>query len=237
MKMDKKNFREGMKHGLPIGLGYFAVAFSLGIVAQSVGLTPFQGFLGSVLNHASAGEYAMLILIGSWASFPEVFLMSVVANARYLLMSCALSQRFSPETGLLHRICVGWGITDEIFGITIARSGFVRPEYTYGAMCVATPLWALGTMFGIIAGNILPMRIVSALSVALYGMFIAIIIPPAKKDRVVLGMIIISFVLSFVFGIIPILSGISSGTKTIILTVLIAGIGAVIFPIKEDEEQ
>ena len=128
----KKVFMEGMRDGLPIGLGYFAVSFSLGIVARNAGLNAFQGFLASLLTNASAGEYAIFTLIAANATYFEVAIMTLITNARYLLMSCALSQRFSPDTGIGHRLLLGYDVTDELFGITIARKGMINPFYTYG---------------------------------------------------------------------------------------------------------
>ena len=136
-----------------------------------------------------------------------------------------------------HRLIVGYDVTDELFGITIARPGYLNPFYTYGAILLAAPAWALGTAFGIMAGNALPLRIVSALSVALYGMFLAIIIPPAKKDKVVGVLVVISFALSFVCGYLPLISKLSDGTRTILLTVLIAGVAAILFPVKDTQKE
>ena len=231
--MKNKAFFEGMRDGLPIGLGYFAVAFSLGIVARNAGLTPIQGFIASFFNVASAGEYALFTSMQAAASYLEIAIITLVVNARYLLMSTALTQRFDPKTPLIHRFFIGFGVTDEIFGITIARPGFINPIYNYGALLVAVPLWSLGTSLGIIAGNFLPARVVSALSVALYGMFLAIIVPPAKKNIVIMIAVLISFALSFAFTKLPIVSNLSGGTRTIILTVLIASVVALIKPIPE----
>ena len=227
-------FVEGMRDGIPIALGYFAVSFSLGVAAKNAGLTPFQGVLASLLTNASAGEHAAFLMIAASATYIEFALMILVANARYLLMSCALSQKFDPKTGLLHRLLVGFDVTDEIFGITVARSGKIDPFYNYGAMSLALPGWSVGTALGIIAGNILPLRLVSALSVALYGMFIAIIIPPARKDKPTALAVAVSFALSLAFGYIPFLSNIAEGTKTLILTVVIASAFALAFPRKDD---
>ena len=231
--MKNKVFFEGMRDGLPIGLGYFAVAFSLGIVARNAGLTPIQGFIASFFNVASAGEYALFTSMQAAASYLEIAIITLVVNARYLLMSTALTQRFDPKTPLIHRFFIGFGVTDEIFGITIARPGFINPIYNYGALLVAVPLWSLGTSLGIIAGNFLPARVVSALSVALYGMFLAIIVPPAKKNIVIMIAVLISFALSFAFTKLPIVSNLSGGTRTIILTVVIASVVALIKPIPE----
>lgn len=231
---NKKVFVRGMQDGLPIGFGYLAVSFSLGIAARKVGLTPFQGLLASFLTNASAGEYAAWQVIAESAPYIEMFLAILIANARYFLMACALSQRFSPDTKLRHRLLVGFDLTDEIFGITIGREGYLNPFYSYGAMTVALPSWAVGTALGIVIGNILPVRAVSALSVSLYAMFLAIIIPPAKKDRVIAVLIVICFASSYIFARMPVFQGISSGTRTIILTVVIAGAASIFFPVKDD---
>lgn len=233
----KKALGEGARDGIPIALGYFAVAFSLGIAGRNAGLTPLQGFVVSILNHASAGEYAGITAIAAMAPYWELALTILITNARYLLMSCALSQKFAPETSLWHRIGVGFGITDEIFGITMARPGTVEPRYTYGAMLISIPSWATGTTLGIIAGNILPLRVVSALSVALYGMFLAIIIPSARKDKVVGALVLLSFVCSFLLGKAAgafHLSWLTGGTQVIVLTLLLAGGAAWLFPVKEE---
>ena len=228
--------KEGFKDGIPIGLGYFAVAFSLGIIAANAGLSAFQGFMASLLCNASAGEYAGFVVIATGAGYLQMVIMTVVANMRYLLMSTALSQRCSSSMSLAHRLVLSFYITDELFGITIARKGKVDPFYTYGAVVPATLMWASGTAMGIIAGNILPLRIVSALSVALYGMFIAVIIPPAKENRVILWTIIACFILSYLSAYhLPFMKDLSSGTRTIILTVIICSAVACLFPREEED--
>ena len=213
----RKVFCEGMRDGVPIALGYFAVSFSLGIAARNAGLTPIQGFFASLFNNASAGEYAAFSLIAAGATYLEVAIITLIANARYLLMSCALAQKFAPGTPFFHRLIIGYDVTDELFGITIARPGYLNPFYTYGAIALAAPAWAMGTALGIIAGNLLPVRVVSALSVALYGMFLAIIIPPARKNRVVAVLVMLSFALSFACGCLPGIASLSDGTRTILL--------------------
>ncbi len=239
--MNKRtHFYQGFKHGIPIGLGYLAVSFSLGVAAKSAGLNAFQGFLASILNNASAGEYAGFTVIAANAGYFEMALITLITNARYLLMSCALSQHLPPHLGLGHRLFMGHFVTDEIFGITIARPGPCNPYYTYGAAAFAGPCWAVGTALGVLAGNILPLRVVSALSVALFGMFLAVIIPPAKANPVIAGCVLLSFGLSYAFPyigkLIPLISNVSEGTKTIILTILISTLAALFFPVKEDSE-
>ena len=234
-KNKRRLFLEGMRDGMPICLGYVAVAFSLGIAARRAGIDAFQGFLMSFLNNASAGEYALITTIAADAGYLEAAVITLVANARYLLMSTALSQRFSPDEKIRHRLLVSYDITDELFGIAIAREGYLEPMYSYGAFAVAIPGWAFGTAFGIIMGNLLPALIVRALGVALYGMFLAIIIPPAKKDKIVGVLVVISFAASFVLSRMPVTADWSEGTRTILLTILIAGVAAVLFPKKEEE--
>ncbi len=229
-------FREGMRDGVPISLGYLAVSFSLGIAASNIGFSPFQAFLVSLLNNASAGEYAGFSLIAENATYLEVALITLVANARYLLMSCALSQRISPDTPQKHRFLLGYDLTDEIFGITIARPGYINPFYTYGAVITALPCWSIGTALGALAGNLMPVRLVSAFSVALYGMFLAIIIPPAsKKYHIVTGLVIVCFIASCAAAYLPLLKTLSAGTRTIVLTVVLSALAAILFPVKEEQ--
>ena len=225
-----------MYDSIPIALAYFAVAFSLGIMARKAGLTPFQGFLSSMLNHASAGEYAEFTVIEAGAPYIEMALVILITNARYLLMSCALSQRISKDTSIIHRLLLGFFVTDEFFGISISRSGKLNPFYTYGAILIGCPCWAFGSMLGTIAGNLLPLRIVSALSVALFGMFLAIIVPPSRKNKTLLGIVLVSFAASFAFAYLPVINQIDEGTRTIILTIVISAAAALLFPVKEEEE-
>ncbi len=232
----RQNFISGLRDGIPIGLGYLAVSFSLGIAARRAGISALQGFVMSWLGMASAGEYAAVTVIAAAASYGEMALATLIANARYLLMSFALSQRLSPGLGLGHRLLIGYAVTDELFGISVAQPKPLDPAYCYGAYLIAIPSWAAGTALGVLAGNALPARIVSALSVALFGMFLAIIVPPAKKDKVVLGTVIAGFVLSFALSRIPLTAGLSAGTRTILLTVVIAAAAAALFPVKEEPE-
>lgn len=229
-------YARGLKAGVPIGLGYLAVAFTLGIAAKNAGLTTFQATLTSFLINASAGEFVGFTLIGAGASYLEVAIMELVANARYLLMSFSLSQKLSPKTGVGHRMLIGWYVTDEVFGVSISAPGYLNPFYTYGAISLACPGWAIGTCLGVIVGNILPASLVSALSVGLYGMFIAIFVPPSKTSKVIGGLVLVSMALSFAFNRIPVFNGISSGIKTIILTVAISAAAALLFPIREVKE-
>lgn len=231
---NKYYFKMGIKNGMPICLGYLAVSFTLGITARNAGMTAWQAMLASLTVNASAGQYAGFTVIAAQGTYLEMAVMELVANARYLLMSCSLSQKFAPETGLFHRLLVGFDVTDEIFGVSVSAPDRLNPFYNYGMMAVAIPGWSLGTFFGVVMGNILPASVVSALSVGLYGMFIAIIIPPAKKNKILAVLITISMAASFIFARLPVFASLSSGVKTIILTVVIAGIASILFPVKEE---
>ena len=223
MKLHRPVLLQGVRDGIPIALGYLAVSFSLGIAARNAGLNALQGFIASAFCMASAGEYA---------GFTS--LVTFIANARYLLMSCSLSQKFDPRMPFYHRLLTGFMVTDELFGISIARDGYLDPFYLYGAYLISMIAWSSGTSLGIVVGNLLPARAVSALSVALYGMFLAIIIPPCRKSRIIAGLVMISFAMSYAASRLPGIGTLSGGTRTILLTVIIAGTAAVLFPVRDE---
>ncbi len=235
--MTKGIVLRGMRDGLPIGLGYFAVAFSLGMIARKAGLNELLGFAGSFFTRASAGEYGVYSLMAIGASYAEVIAMCMIANLRYLLMSTALTQKLSPKISLLKRTLLACCVTDEIFGISVAFRGKLIPSYTFSAALLSGLMWASGTAMGIFAGDILPSSLVSALSVALYGMFIAIIIPPCKKDYAVGYAVVFSFSLSWLCSVLPYFSNLSAGTRTILLTLAIAAIAAWLKPVKFKEDE
>lgn len=234
MKIKIGEWKRGIQVGIPIAMGYFAVSFTFGILAKQAGLNPFEAVLMSVTNLTSAGQFAGLTLIASAAAIIEIAIAQLIINSRYFLMSFALSQKIDPNTSFFHRSLMAYGITDEVFGVSIAVPGKLSPYYVYGVMSAAVPGWALGTLFGVVSGNVLDPRLISALSIALFGMLLAVIIPPAKKSKILAGLIVISMVLSLVFDVLPILQSISSGVKIIILTIIIAGIAAFAFPVKEN---
>ena len=232
----RKIFFRGLRDGIPIGLGYLAVSFTLGIAMKKIGLSAFQATLMSFTNNTSAGEFAALTLISAGAPYLEMALTQLIINIRYLLMSCSLSQKLSRETSLVKRLMLGYCITDEVFGVSYAYEGKLEPVYTYGAMAVSALGWSLGTLLGVVLGNVLPSSVLSALGVALYGMFIAIIVPPAKKDKVIAVSVVISMAASWAFTVTPVLKDISEGFRIIILTVVISALAALFFPVKEEGE-
>ncbi|MBE6629650.1 MAG: AzlC family ABC transporter permease [Ruminococcaceae bacterium] len=232
-------FLRGVRDGVPIGLGYFAVSFALGIKAVGAGISPLEAALMSLLNLTSAGEAAAIVLLGVGTTYVELAFTQLVINLRYLLMSCALSQRIAPESSVLHRLLVGYGVTDEIFGISMGVQDKFSPYYSYGAIAVAAPCWALGTLLGALLGNILPANLVSALGVALYAMFLAVILPPARKSRVIAGIILVSMLASTLLTLACTHFGwtfLTEGFRIILLTVVISAAAAVLFPVREETE-
>ena len=234
MSTNWKEWLKGLKDGIPIALGYIAVSFTFGIIAKQSGFNPFEAVFMSITNVTSAGQFAGLTLIATSAAILEIALTQLIINSRYFLMSAALSQKIDQRTPLIHRMIMAAGISDEVFGLSMTAQGKLNPYYTYGIMSVAIPGWALGTLLGVVSGNVLPPRMVSALSIALYGMLLAVIIPPAKGNKLLTVLIVISMVTSLLFAMLPILNTISSGVKIILLTIVIAGIAAILFPVKEE---
>lgn len=229
-------WRKGVKDGFPIFLGYLAVSFTFGIAAKNAGLSCAQAVLISATNFTSAGQFAGLNLIVTSASYLEMAFTQLIINLRYCLMSSALSQKFDAKMPFWHRFLVAFGNSDEVFGVSVSVPGKLNPCYSYGLMSAALPGWILGTLLGVVSGGLLPARVISALSVALYGMFIAIIVPPARKSRIIAGIVSVSMLLSFLFAKLPGLRQISSGFRIIILTLLIAGAAAVLFPVRSEKE-
>ncbi len=228
-------FAAGVGAGIPIFLGYLAVSFTFGIMAKNCGLSVFQAVLLSASNLTSAGQFSGLTLITAGASLSEMAATQFVINLRYCLMSCSLSQKIDEKTPFFHRFFMAYGVTDEIFGVSVSREGRLSPFYFYGLVAVSALGWVGGTFLGVVSGSLLPARVVSALSIALYGMFIAIIIPPARDNKVVAGIVVISMLLSLLFAAALALKEISSGFRIIILTVVISGAAAFFFPIADDE--
>ena len=227
-------FLKGMKTGIPIALGYFAVSFALGITARAAGMTALQAGAMSVGMVASAGEFAAVTLIASGAGVLEMITTTIVVNLRYFLMGAALSQKVSERTPMIHRFLLSYCITDEIFGVCMAQEGYLVPVFVYGTTAISVTGWTAGTVLGALMGNILPHMVVNALSVALYGMFLAVIIPAARKNRFILLVVIVAMAAGALFSWAPLLRNISSGFRVIILTILIAGGAALIRPINEE---
>lgn len=235
--MKREEFKQGIIDGVPIALGYFAVSFAFGMMAIKGGMNAALAGLISATNVTSAGQFAALAIIFSNGPLVEMALTELVINLRYMLMSFSLSQKLDSEESFFHRFFIAFGVTDEIFGITSQREGRASVYYMYGAMSVAIPGWVLGTVVGGVSGEVLPHMFLSALGVAIYGMFLAIIIPPAKEERSVLCVVLGAFALACLFKYVPLLSKLSSGFAVIIITVAVSLAAALLWPVEDGEEE
>ena len=233
--MHQHNYIRGMRQGIPVGLGYFVVSFTIGIAARKADLTAVQAAVMSFTNNTSAGQFASFALIVSGAPYLEMAISQAVINLRYCLMSCALSQKLDKELPFYHRLFVAFGVTDEIFGLSISQKGKLDPWYTYGVMSVAIPGWSLGTLAGVLSTGVLPQTFLNAMNMALYGMFIAIFMPAAREDKKLLPIIAAAMALSALVHMAPLFDFISSGMKIIVLTLAISGAAAVLMPVPEEE--
>ncbi|MCR5726994.1 MAG: AzlC family ABC transporter permease [Lachnospiraceae bacterium] len=225
------NFRSGFKDGIPIALGYFAVSFSLGITMVASGMTPVQGTVMSLTNLTSAGEFAGIRVIAVGGTIAEMILTQLIINLRYSLMSLSLSQKLDEKVTFFKKLVIAFGNTDEIFAVAMNHQKSLTFKYMVGLQSMPIVGWTLGTFLGAVAGNIMPANVSIAMNVMLYGMFIAIVIPEAKKKRPVLIVALIAVVLSCLFYYIPGLNEISAGISIIICTVVAAAVGAVLFPL------
>lgn len=229
------SFAKGLKDGIPIGLGYFSVSITFGLMAVSMGIPVWAAVLISMTNLTSAGQFAGLSIITGGAPLFEMALTQLVINARYFLMSLSLSQKIHGGISTLDRLIISFFNTDEIFAVASAQDGEVGRRYLAGLAVIPYLGWTGGTLIGAVATSFLPESVAAALGIAIYGMFMAIIIPPAKKSRSVLLVVIVSAVLSCLFKWIPVLNTVSSGFVIIICALASATVGALAAPIKEDE--
>ena len=236
--MDEINsFKKGLKDGLPICIGYFSVAFAFGIFAIENGLTVFQAVIISLLNLTSAGQLAAVPIIAGGGTFLELALSQLVINSRYSLMSISLSQKFSKKVKLPQKLLIAYGNTDEIFAVSVSNKGEVGTKYMLGIMLLPVLGWTSGTLLGGVVGNILPPMVTAALGVAIYGMFIAIVVPVAKKEKMTALCVLLAIAISCAFRYIPLLKAVPSGFTVIICAVVTSVIFAIIAPIKTEETE
>ena len=234
--MKWNEYRTGLGRGLPVGMGYFSVSFGFGAMAVSQGLRVLDATLISLTNVTSAGQFAGLTVIVAAATLWEMILTQLIINSRYALMSLALSQRMGQRIGFLPRLIIAFFNTDEIFALAMARMEPLTVPFMLGLGTLPIAGWTLGTLCGALAGAILPASIQAALGVMLYGMFIAIVVPPAKKEKEILVTVILAMALSTLFALVPLLKQVSAGISIVICTVVAAAVCAVLFPIPEEEE-
>lgn len=231
------SFKKGFRDGLPIALGYLSVSFTFGMMAVEGGLPIYTAVLISMTNLTSAGQFAGLSLILTGGAYVEMALTQFIINIRYALMSVSLSQKFHKSVNLLDRFIIAFGNTDEIFAVASGQKGEVGKKYMYGLILSPYIGWALGTFIGAAASSILPLSVRSALGIAIYGMFLAIFIPPMKHNKAVAVVVLIAAVLSIGFKLIPVLNSVSSGFVIIICAVAAAAVGALLKPVEEAENE
>ena len=220
---------KGFRDGLPIGLGYLSVSFAFGITAVKMGIPVIAAILISMTCVTSAGQVAGITAIASGGGFIEIALAQLIINLRYSLMSLSLSQKLCRKYSLFHRLTTSFGVTDEVFAVASARTEKVTPPYMYGLITLPYIMWSAGTALGALLGGILPDFVTSALGIAIYGMFIAIVVPPARRFKGVLVVALMAAALSCAFKFLPFLDFLG-GFSVIICTVIAAASGALIFP-------
>lgn len=229
------SFKKGLKDGLPVCIGYFSVSFAFGIFAVENGLTVWQAVIVSLANLTSAGQLAGVPIMAS-GSLIEIAVSQLVINSRYSLMSVSLAQKFSKNVKFKDKLLIAYGNTDEIFAVSISQNGEIGKKYMWGLILLPVIGWTSGTLLGGVAGNILPTIITAALGLAIYGMFTAIVVPVAKKEKATAICVLFSIALSCAFKYIPLLSKVPSGFTVIICAVVASAIFAIVVPIKTEEE-
>ena len=220
---------------MPVCIGYFSVSFGFGAMAISQGLSVWQAILISMTNLTSAGQFAGLTVIAAGAALVEIVLTQLVINSRYALMSLALSQRLGPEVGTGKRLAAAFFNTDEVFALGMSRQGKLTVSYFVGAGTVAAVGWVAGTAMGALAGSVLPLSVRTALSVMLYGMFIAIVVPQARQEKPMLVCLVLALAFSCLFAWLPVLNAVSAGLAIVICTVAAAAVCAALFPVPDEE--
>lgn len=227
-------FKKGIKDGIPIALGYFSVSIAFGLMAVEGGCTWFEALLISFTNLTSAGQFAGVTVMAGMGSYLEMALTQLVINSRYALMGISLSQKTDEKFKGIWRLILGFAITDEIFAVAIGQEGSISRRYFGGLMTLPIIGWSSGTLCGAVLGNVMPEIITSALGVALYGMFIAVVVPKARESFNVLITVLISIAISSLLHYLPLFSGVSSGFAIIICAVAASAIGALLMPVKEE---
>lgn len=235
--MKKQEFLEGIKDGMPICLGYFSVSMAFGLTVVLSGLPIWSAVLISLTNLTSAGQFAGVNVMLSLGSLLELALTTLIINMRYFLMSLTMSQKTDRDMPLWQRFIFSFAITDEVFAVSVKRRTNLTAPYLCGLMLSPPIGWTLGTATGAVASSVMPASLSSALGIALYGMFIAIVIPPARENRNILITVIMAIGASMLFSYMPVLRNISEGWSIIIITLAVSATAAWLFPIKEGEEE
>ena len=229
------NWQSGLRDGFPLAIAYFAVAFAFGIHATNYKLWVFDAFLISLTNLTSSGQFVGVILISKGCTFLEMAITEIVLNIRYLIMSCSVSQKYDADLPLIHRAITACAVTDEMFGLVCCQPGKVSPFYTYGLMTMTIPSWCVGTICGCFSGTLLSPSLKSALGIVIFALYLAIVVPPAKHEKVVRYVCIASIIVGLIFANLPTTKGILPGLRILMVTCIVSSIAALICPVKEDE--
>lgn len=233
--MKKNEFLEGVRDGIPICLGYFSVSMAFGLTAVQQGVPVWAAILISLTNLTSAGQFAGTNILVAHGTMAEIALTTLIINIRYFLMSLSVSQKADDKMSVPKRLGISFGITDEVFAVSMQRMRSLSAVYMSGLILTPVMGWTLGTAVGALATGFMPEALSSAMGIALYGMFIAIIIPPARKDKKVLFAVVCAILFSIAFEYAPYVKEISGGWAIIIITVAVSALAATLFPIKETE--
>lgn len=229
------DFNKGLKDGIPVALGYFSVSIAFGLMAIENECSALEAVLISVTNLTSAGQFAGVTVLAAMGTYVEMAMTQLVINSRYSLMAISLSQKVDEKFRGVWKWLLGFAITDEIFAVAIGHDGSISKEYFSGLISLPILGWSAGTLFGAVLGNIMPEIITTSLGIALYGMFIAVVVPKARENRHVLITVILAIIISTVIRYVPVFSGISAGFAIIISAVIASVAGAIFFPVKEAE--
>lgn len=233
--MKMQELKEGIRDGMPICLGYLSVSMAFGLTAVKAGIPIWAAFMISLTNLTSAGQFAGTTLLVAQASYMELMITTFIINIRYFLMSLSISQKVDKNFKTKERLISSFGVTDEVFAVSMQRRKEISFSYMLGLIIPPIIGWSMGTLIGAVATSLLPEALTDAMGIMLYGMFIAIIVPPAREHRSVLVAVIMAIAASYAFAYIPILKQVSSGWSIIIVTVVVSGIAACLFPVEETE--
>lgn len=233
--MKKNHFLDGIRDGIPICLGYFSVSMAFGIAASKIGLPVWAAILTSLTNVTSAGQFAGINIMQELGGLLEFAITTLIINMRYFLMSLSVSQKVDVRMKFGQRFLIAFGITDEVFAVSMRREGALTTAYMLGLILTPVIGWTSGTAVGALVTSIMPPALSSAMGIALYGMFIAIVVPPARENRNVLVSAVMAIVASLIFYYAPYLRNLSSGWTIIIITVVVSALCATLFPLRIEE--
>lgn len=231
----KADWKRGIKKGFPIALGYLPVSFTFGLFAVEGGFPAWLAAFVSLSNVTSAGQFAGTKLIFAGAGYVEIMLTTMIINLRYMLMSLSLSQKIQPKMERWQRMVISFGITDETFSVASVEIGKLSFAYMLGLITCPIAGWTMGTAAGAFLSAVLPAQAMAAMGIALYCMFIAIIVPPAKKEKTVLLVILLSIAITSMFQYVPLFSFVSEGFRVVLATIMGAAFGAWISPIQAEK--